>query len=449
MPSPSSTPAPVGEPRGRAALDDLIRQARRLRGGVEAVRHGDGVQDAGARGRWERALCELAVAELDEVGHRLCELRAGAEGGAGAGTLPSGSAQWNLLTDEVVWSAELFALFGRSDADGPLSLDELPSWVLAEDQPALTGAVTDTLVDGSPLDVEFRVVRPDGGVRTLHMAGEPEPDPEGDTACLWAVLRDVSDLRSAERAAREDHEGPAGSADPAAEVRAAVLPRHRPGNRGGRPGRQALETATHYFAAEHSTLVGGAWFDALALPGEETMLSVGELTGNGVAAVSGMAMLLGAVRGMALAGVAPGPLMGHLDELLATTAQPALRGAVCARYAAASGLLTWSQAGPCAPLLFRRGTARRLDVREGAVPQDGTGHRQGSTRLEPGDVLVLHTEGLTAAEPGAGPVADRLSGLGPLLGAAATAQEALQAVMSACTDARDQDAGVLVARMPG
>ena len=399
-------------------------------------------------------MCELAVAELDEVGERLEELRAGT-GEWTAGRLPAGTAQWNLLSDEVVWSARLFTIFGRSTEDGPLSLDELPSWVLAEDQPALTAAVTDTLVDGSPLDVEFRVVRPDGGVRVLHMAGEPELDAEGDTACLWAALRDVSELRLNERAVRDSRESTPGEEDgapadrdPVAEVREAVLPRHVAAD--GRPvppAHRGLQTASHYVAGEHSALVAGAWFDALDLPGGATMLTVGELAGSGVAAVSGMAMLLGAVRGMALAGIAPGPLTGHLDDLLTSAAQPALKGTVCARYDAVGGMLTWAQAGSCTPVLFRHGAAVPLPLAAGV--DHGGPRPQHSARLEPGDVLVLHSGGLTTAAGSEDDLpADRLTGLGPRMDAAVTAEECLRAVVHACAGVRDQDAGVLVARVP-
>jgi PAS domain-containing protein len=456
--SPSPASSPAGEPLRRAALDELIQQARRLRGEVEAVGGAVTDGDGAPRGRWQRALCELAVAELDEVGARLRELRSGAAEGSGPEGSPAGSAQWNLLTDEVVWSAELFAIFGRSAERGALSLDELPSWVLDEDQPLLTAALTDTLVDGSPLDVEFRIVRPDGGIRVLHMAGEPELDAEGDTACLWAVLRDVSARRLGEQAVRDSRESLAGEGagapplpDPAAEVPEAVLPRHSGGGRTDGPVRQGLQTASHYFAAEHSNLVGGAWFDALELPGGATMLTVGELTGSGVAAVSGMAMLLGAVRGMAFAGIDPGPLTGHLAELLAATGQPALKSAVCARYDAASGLLTWAQAGSCAPVLFRCGAAGELPATAGsaaAVEHSGP-YPQHSARLEPGDVLVLHTEALTEPARGDGVPAGRLAGLGPRMDAASTARECLQAVVHVCAGPRDQDAGVLVARVTG
>lgn len=117
-----------------------------------------------------------------------------------------GSAEWNLLTDEVTWSEELFQIFGRSPESGALPLDELGSTLFSEDQPLLTAMVTACLVDGRPLDGEFRIVRADGRVRTLHMRGEPVLDDDGCTASMWAVLRDVSDLRRSERAVRETRE---------------------------------------------------------------------------------------------------------------------------------------------------------------------------------------------------------------------------------------------------
>ncbi|WP_256966395.1 PAS domain-containing protein, partial [Streptomyces griseiscabiei] len=114
-----------------------------------------------------------------------------------------GSAEWNLLTDEASWSGELYQILGRDPAAPPLTLDELPSLVLDEDRPMLTAMVTDCLIDAQRIDGEFRIVLPDGGVRTVHMMGEPVLDDDGGTASMWAVLRDVSELRRSQRAESE------------------------------------------------------------------------------------------------------------------------------------------------------------------------------------------------------------------------------------------------------
>ena len=174
----------------------------------------------------QRALYDLALHQLSDLDAHLAQLRdgpppappaPGAEAAAGGappaprrGSLLSrvGSAEWNFLTDEVSWSGELYRILGRDPAAPPLTLDELPSLVLDEDRPLLTAMVTDCLVDAQRIDGEFRVVRPDGEVRAVHMMGEPVLAADGSTASMWAVLRDVSDLRRTERALSDTRDSP-------------------------------------------------------------------------------------------------------------------------------------------------------------------------------------------------------------------------------------------------
>lgn len=510
MPSHLHADPPPVQPPERGTLDALITQTRRLRGGIDAVRRdtvGDEDEDTSAdpQRRWQRALCELAVDHLDDLGGQLTQLRDGVTGGeaAGQGEIQAepehrphdgpaaygghtaagvtgqaasalagrvGSADWNLLTDEVTWSDELFRIFGRTASDGPLSLDELPSWVLTEDQPALMAAVTDCLVDGKPVDGEFRIVRPDGAVRTVHMMGEPLLDADGGTASMWAVLRDVSRLRRGELAVRESRDSlqrerhlAQTERRLAVELQESVLPPWRGSLRlphGSGQSTGALELAAHYLPSATSALIGGDWYDALELAENTTLLTAGDLTGHGVAATSGMATLLGAVRGMAVAGVQPGALMGHLNQLLDSTAQPALGSAVCCLYASRSRTLTWSQAGHPAPLLFRDGTGRSLRPPEGVLlgATTGAAYGQCAEQLEPGDLLVLHTDGLaprsaefeTGRAGGARTSADRLLALAPRFARAHTAQECVRAVVEEFGDReREDDACVLIAKVGG
>lgn len=475
---------PPGEP---GAVDSLIRQTRRLRGQVEGLRQEAVPGEAGEEGHWHRALYEFALRRLDEVGDQLGQLRddlgtapadaadeetaesdegaafaawSRAEPGTPAPRVRSGSAEWNLLTDEVHWSRELFRIFGRTAGDGPLTLDELPSWLYADDQEALTAMVTGCLVDGRPINGEFRIVRPDGSVRAVHMAGEPVPDEDGCTASLWAVFRDVSELRRTRETLREsraslDRRRSAERAERrlAVESQECVLPPWRepltfpPG--GGAP---ALDLAAHYLPSATPALVGGDWYDAMRLAGGATLLTVGGLTGHGVTATTQMAMLLGAVRGLALAGVGPDELLARLAELLDRAAQPTLASALCCRYDPADRTLTWSQAGHPAPLLFRDGVGRALDRPDGMLlGAGGVAFGRRTERLRAGDLLLLHTGGLLPGRPGAvrgdgglGP----LLALGPRFAGAGSAQECVRAVVEELgAPGREEDACVLIARI--
>lgn len=492
MPSHPSADRPTAPPPEHGAVEALIRQAHRLRGGVDAVRREAASDEDDPRLRWQRALCDLAVHHLEDLGRQLGQLRDGlppdpvladpvaadpAQSGspafsppaalAGSGRDPIstrlGSAEWNLLTDEVDWSEEMFRLFGRSPEEGGLTLDELPSYVFCEDQPLLTGMVTDCLVDGKPIDGEFRLVRPDGSMRTVHMRGEPVLDTDGCTASMWAVLRDVSELRCGQRAVRETRDSlrrrdrhTQTESRLAVELQEAVLPPWRGSLRLPHSSPAALDMAGHYLPSATSALVGGDWYDALPLPDGRTLLSVGDLTGHGVAATSSMAMLLGALRGMAVAGAEPGQLLGWLNDLLDVSSQPALGTAVCCRYDARSRSLAWAQAGHPAPLLFRDGTGRILKSPDG-VPlgaASGTSYGQAEEQLEPGDLLVLHTDGLVPRGTGLSDPADRsiasqrLLDLAPRLSAARGAQECIRILLEEFGDAeREGDACVLVARI--
>jgi PAS domain-containing protein len=462
---------------GIAESAEITEEAENPSHGENAAKGLAAATDApvAARHRWQHAVSDLAVRQLDAVTAQLALLReearpagsppagpvarAARDGGVYRPPGPgrAGSAEWDLLTDRAHWSEELYRLLGRPPSAGPLSLDELPTHVLPADQPALTALITACLVDGRPLDGEFRVLRPDGVVRTVRMTGEPVLDSTGCAASLWAVLRDVSHLRRT--GAGGSAPGPGARAGEERRLtvgmQEALLPSWRDALRfpvGGGPG--AVDAAARYLPAPAGAPVGGDWYDAVHLPDGRTLLTVGDLTGDGVTAALGVATLLGALRGLALAGLGPAALLGHLDALLDGATQPTLASALCCRYDPATRLLEWAQAGHPAPLLFRAGAdaGTALPVPEGVLLGAAPGAAYGSRteRIASGDVLVLHTDGLLPRRlPDADPEAParRLLALGPRFGAARTARDCVRAVVEEVGAAdREDDACLLVAR---
>lgn len=472
MPSHVFAGHAAAQPPERGTVDALISQTRRLRGEVDAVRRDAVADHADPEGRWQRALCDLAVHQLNDLDDHLAQLRdgpprAGGEPAAPAAPKPTashrgsllsrvGSAEWNLLTDEASWSAELYDILGRDPAAPPLPLDEFPSLVHPDDQPLLTAMVTDCLVDGKPIDGEFRVLRPDGRWRQVHMMGEPVLATDGSTASMWAVLRDVSELRRSQRVVRESRDSLQRHRDIAQtehrlalELQEAVLPPWRGSLRLPHGGPARLDLAGRYLPSSTSALIGGDWYDAMELPEGHALLSVGDLTGHGVTVTSGMAMLLGALRGMAVTGAQPDQIMGWLNQLLDATVQPALGSAVYCRYDPATRLLTWAQAGHPAPLLFRDGTGRTLTPPHGVLlgATSGAKYEQAEEQLRPGDLLLLHTDGLV-------PRRDRDTATGLLLSLASrlagarTAEDCVRTVVEEFgEEPREDDACLLAVRI--
>lgn len=475
LPRAADTRAPQ-QPE-RSAVATLLSRIARLRGSLEAVRRETVAAAGGAEEaelRWQRALCDLAARQLDHLTVQLGQLREGhpvgrepdGAGGPQGATAADprdrsqprvGSAEWHLLSDDADWSDDLFEIFGRDPGDGPLSLDDLPSWFDPADQPRLTAMVTDCLVDGKPIDGEFRIRRPDGASRTLHVVGEPVLDARGATESMWAVVRDVTELRRSRQAVRESESASRRERLLAhaehritRELHESVLPPWRGAVHLPAGDAAALTVAGHHFPAAADTPVSGVWYDALPLPGGHTLLGVGDVAGRGVPAAAGMTMLLGALRGMALGGAEPAALLGRANELLEVSAQPVLVGTVCCRYDPAGRTLHWARAAHTPPLLFRDGVGRALAAPDGVLlgATADTPYAQVGEPLRPGDLLLLHTAGLGAGDPD--PARERLLALAPRFATAPGAQECLRAVVEEFGGGRrGGDACVLVAKVTG
>jgi hypothetical protein len=139
------------------------------------------------RDRAERALLAHAHSHLAEL-----ERLAGALGGPGTtdtDTTLLGDAEWDLVRDQVAWSSEMFRIFARAPQDGPLTLDELPGALHPEDRRVVSRLLTDALVDGRPIDAEFRLRLADGTVRPVHCVGAPQFTADGCVHAVWLALR--------------------------------------------------------------------------------------------------------------------------------------------------------------------------------------------------------------------------------------------------------------------
>ncbi|MFF9365330.1 SpoIIE family protein phosphatase [Streptomyces griseoluteus] len=326
-----------------------------------------------------------------------------------------GRAEWGLLTDEADWSVELYRILGLDPSVPALTLDELPALVHEEDRPRLTALVTGCLVDARPIDGEFRVRRPDDSVRTVHMRGEPVLGTDGDAVSMWALIRDVSELQWRARPSGTAPEPP---------------PAHRPPLQGP----PALDVAVHHPVGAPPVTAAADWCDALELPDGAALLSVGDLTGPDPAT------LLGAVHGLALAGIRPAQLLSILGQLGTTTS---LRGAVCCRYEPQNRNFIWARSGRPVPLLFREGTGRRLTAPDDPPPGTDSPYGQAELALRPGDLLVLHTDRLSE------PDVARLLGLGPRLSTARTARECVRLLAGELGAGQHGDTCVLAARVSG
>jgi phosphoserine phosphatase RsbU/P len=147
--------------------------------------------------------------------------------------------------------------------------------------------------------------------------------------------------------------------------------------------------------------VGGDFYDVLTLADGRVIVTLGDVSGKGSPAALLMALLLAVLRTLADEGLAPAALAERLNTQICRHS-PASRFITLfyGVYAPASGALTYVNAGQNPPLLRRRdGRYERLGATGVALGMfEGSTYEAVDTRLEPGELLVLYSDGITEAE---------------------------------------------------
>jgi phosphoserine phosphatase RsbU/P len=147
--------------------------------------------------------------------------------------------------------------------------------------------------------------------------------------------------------------------------------------------------------------VGGDFYDVLPLPDGRVILTLGDVAGKGSPAALLMALLLAVLRTLVDEDLDPPELMRRLN-LQICRHSPGSRFITLfyAVYSPATGGLTYVNAGQTPPLLRRLdGQYERLEGTGIALGMfDGSVYGSAETTLNPGDTLVLYSDGITEAE---------------------------------------------------
>jgi len=114
-----------------------------------------------------------------------------------------GSWEWDIATDTVKWSDELFRIFQRDPHEGAPSFAEHAVLYLPEDMARLRQAVEVCITDGTPYELELRAVRKDGEIRVCVARGVAEMGPGGRTVRLVGSLQDITRQKQAVELLRE------------------------------------------------------------------------------------------------------------------------------------------------------------------------------------------------------------------------------------------------------
>ena len=310
-----------------------------------------------------------------------------------------GAWEENLATGEVRWTDSAFTVFGLDLRHAvPIPTTSLHSFVIAADRAPVRRFRKSLLHRREPAVAVFRIVRPgDTAIRQIRIFAEPVL--AGDEVVgLRGAFQDVSAHYHTQVALAATQDQLADSEQRAAEeqqlalrLQRAIMPEDEP------PVEAAgVEVAVRYRPAEQGRLVAGDWYDALLLPDKELLLVVGDITGHGIDAVTGMIAARNALRGLAATGAGPADLLRHLNYASCHLTEGIAGTVVCGRYNPQTRVLRWARAGHLPPVLVREGTAQMLPLPGGVLLglDPDAEYEEATLAMRDGDTLLLFTDGL-------------------------------------------------------
>ncbi|WP_055492189.1 SpoIIE family protein phosphatase [Streptomyces sp. TP-A0356] len=186
-----------------------------------------------------------------------------------------------------------------------------------------------------------------------------------------------------------------------------LLPDHPPHQTG-------LELASRYQPAQATSEVGGDWYDVIPLSDDKTALVVGDVMGNGIDAAATMGRLRTATCAYADLDLRPETVLQHLDKITCDL-EHYIVTCIYAVYDPHTRQCHIANAGHMPPALARPGhDPVLLDLPTGApLGVGGVPFETTTADLNPGDTLVLYTDGLV--ETRHHPIDNRLDALLGLL----------------------------------
>ena len=117
-----------------------------------------------------------------------------------------GSWEWEVATDTVIWSDEMFRILQRDPAEGAVAYADHAEIYPPEDLVRLQRHVEAALNRGESYELELHAIRPSGEVRICLDRGFPEMGADGKVKRLYGTLQDITQRKRAEASLLESEE---------------------------------------------------------------------------------------------------------------------------------------------------------------------------------------------------------------------------------------------------
>ena len=254
----------------------------------------------------------------------------------------------------------------------------------------------------APYDLEYRVRRHDGQYEWFKVLGRPIRDADGQIVRWFGVATNIEALKRAEKALRESEERYHALAvenerlyrqqlDIAEHLQLALL--NIPSEIG------PLRLGHLYRSATEAARVGGDFYDVFELKDGKVVLLVGDVSGHGIQAARTATFVKDVVHAFAHQSVRPHEVVESTNTLLVEKDLPGFVTLFLGILDTETGTLRYVSAGHPETFLRRTSGEPQL-LGSGSSPLGifpDASWKPGIVHLEPGDLLLLYTDGVLEA----------------------------------------------------
>jgi PAS domain S-box-containing protein len=109
-----------------------------------------------------------------------------------------GSWEWDIARNRIVWSDELYRLYGVERGSSPLTYESYLERIHPEDVQLVRSIVGGAYDQGTPFEMEHRIVLPDGRQRWMHGRGRVVTDDSGAPVLMVGTSQDITERKRVE-----------------------------------------------------------------------------------------------------------------------------------------------------------------------------------------------------------------------------------------------------------
>ncbi|HLS14322.1 MAG TPA: SpoIIE family protein phosphatase [Beutenbergiaceae bacterium] len=215
-----------------------------------------------------------------------------------------------------------------------------------------------------------------------------------------------------------------------------------------------LDVWTYYAPSSEHAQVGGDWYDVVRLDEEVVAVVIGDVAGHDIEAAAAMGQLRSVVRAFAAEVPDPGDVLSRVDRIVDSMRIARVASLIYATLTQeperpGRWVLRYTRAGHLPGELVRDGQVIQLAGAGGRLVGFGEAEREtAEVEVQPGDVLVLYTDGLV--ERREQPAQEGVASLRRLLAAGAghDAASVGETLLRQLGEAPEDDVAVVVVRVP-